>query len=106
MAGAQQEELLLLLLSLKHWGHHCVLAPHCQGLRGEQDTGLQKSWRAGSVSAETWLSFLSQIRSHSAHQAQGLQESFSLVLSPCSQNNSGFAMMINPGFPAVSWHRS
>lgn len=87
------EELLLLLLSLKHWEHNCVQAPHW---RGEQDTGLQKSWRAGSVSAETWLSLLPQICSHSAHQAQGLQGSFSLVLRPCSHSDSGFAMMINP----------
>lgn len=42
-------------------------------------------WRAGSVFGETWLSLLSQICSHSAHQAQGLQESFGLMLRPCSQ---------------------
>lgn len=100
-----KEELLLDLLSLKHWGHNCVQAPDCQGLRGEQDTVLQKSWRAGSVFAETWLSLLSQICIHSARQAQELQESFSLVLRPCSLSHSGFAMMINPGFSVVSWHR-
>lgn len=48
------------------------VTPDCQGLRGEQDTVLQKSWRAGSVFPENQLSLLFQICSHRAHQAQGL----------------------------------
>lgn len=46
--------------------------PDCQGLRGEQDTVLQKSWRAGSVFAETWLSLLSQICPSSTGTAEEL----------------------------------